>query len=93
MKVLQHLRRMWAARMFTKDRSREEVATYIENFVNGSGGDWDWDDFISVPILDVELDRLRQRCAGLPCEYPPDKPGYWCNAQGMQVMREIVREL
>jgi hypothetical protein len=31
--------------MATKQLGRDEVATIIENFVEGTGGKWDWDDF------------------------------------------------
>jgi len=40
-------------------RTRDEVADYIENFLNGNGGPWDWDDFTSVRIDDPELDQVR----------------------------------
>jgi hypothetical protein len=28
-------------------RTKSEVADYIEQFLNGTGGKWDWDDFTS----------------------------------------------
>jgi hypothetical protein len=43
----------------TKDRSVEEVAGYIRDFIEGAGGEWDWDEFESVPITDQRLDRIR----------------------------------
>ncbi len=43
-------------------RTREEVAQYIENFIDGRGGEWDWDDFTSVAIKDPYLDRIRRQC-------------------------------
>jgi len=46
----------------TAVRTREEVAQYIENFVEGRGGEWDWDDFTSVRIKDPHLDRIRRQC-------------------------------
>jgi hypothetical protein len=47
----------------TRDRSAEEVAQYLRNFINGEGENWDWDDFESVPITDPELDRIRKEAA------------------------------
>ena len=42
-----------------KERSAEEVAGFIRDFIEGTGGDWDWDDFISVPIKDPKLETIR----------------------------------
>ena len=36
----------------TKDQVHE-----IETFLAGSGGAWDWDDFISIRLDDPELER------------------------------------
>ena|ERR1017187_3582663 len=41
------------------DRSTDEVAGFIRDFIEGSGGEWDWDDFISVPIKAPELESIR----------------------------------
>jgi hypothetical protein len=43
----------------SKVRSPEEVAGFIRDFVEDSGGDWDWDDFISVTIKDPKLEEIR----------------------------------
>ena len=41
------------------DRSADEVAGFIRDFIKGTGGEWDWDDFICVPIKAPELDSIR----------------------------------
>jgi hypothetical protein len=43
------------------DRSANEVAGFIRDFIEGTGGEWDWDDFICVPIKAPELDSIRRR--------------------------------
>lgn len=49
-------------------RSPDEVAAYLRNFINGQGGEWDWNDFTSVPIADAQLEsvRLRAEAVTLP---------------------------
>jgi hypothetical protein len=42
------------------DRSPEEVAGFIRDFIEDSGGEWDWDDFISVSIKDPRLEAIRK---------------------------------
>lgn len=44
-------------------RTAEQVATYLRDFIEGTGGEWDWDDFESVPIHDETLDDIRRRAA------------------------------
>ena len=73
--------------------TREEVASEIETFLDGSGGTWDWDDFLSIKISDPELEAIRQRCADLPYEFPPREAGHYCSPEGAKVLRSIVREL
>ena len=44
----------------TVDRTPEEVAGLIDDFTDGTGSDWDWDNFESLSITDPTLDALRQ---------------------------------
>ena len=71
----------------------EEVADVIESFLDGTCGRWDWDDFISVPLSNSQLNEIRVRCAGLPDRFPPTEAGYYCGPEGFEVMRALVREL
>ena len=73
--------------------SRAEAADTIERFVDGITHKWEWDDFCSIPIVDPHLDMIRLRCARLPQECPPIEKGHYCSEAGLEVMRQIVREL
>jgi hypothetical protein len=75
------------------ERTNLEVATIIEQFINGTGGRWDWDDFCSNLITDPDLDSIRNRCDGLASEFPPDEKGHYCSQHGIKVMREIGNDL
>lgn len=44
-------------------RTADEVARYIRDFIGGTGGDWDWDDFESIPIANAALDSIRERAS------------------------------
>lgn len=57
----------------TVDRSAAEVAGFIRDFIDGTGGDWDWDDFTSVPIRSPELESIRAQAAMI--ELPADAAG------------------
>ena len=73
--------------------TREQVATTIEAFLDGSGGPWDWDDFTSFSITDPRLDEIRARCDGLSAEFPATEAGHYCGPGGVEVMRGFIREL
>jgi hypothetical protein len=74
-------------------RTKLEVASIIEQFLDGTGGDWDWDDFCSFGIADPYLDSIRMKCAGLDPAFPPTQKGHYCGRAGFEVMRELVAEL
>jgi hypothetical protein len=72
-------------------RKREEVAQIIEDFLNGTGGRWDWDDFCSSPIDDPALDAVRMRCVDIRDEDPD--PVHYCGADGIEALRGLVSSL
>jgi hypothetical protein len=74
-------------------RTRTEVATYIEDFLLGRGHPFAWDDFISFPLDDPELDNIRLACAQLSMLYPPQKKSSYCSEAGFEVLREMVSSL
>ena len=74
-------------------RSRADVADTIERFVDGICSQYEWDDFCSVPIIDFHLDAIRMRCANLPKEFPPIERRHYCSPAGIEMLRQIVRQL
>lgn len=59
-----------AQRLFGMNTSVElkplDVVRYLTDFLDGSGREWDWDDFTSIPISDPTLDRIRQEAGAVP---------------------------
>ena len=47
----------------SEDLTAREVEDYLRDFLQGTGGDWDWDDFTSIPITDPGLDAIREEAA------------------------------
>ena len=54
-------------------RTPDEVVRYLQDFVDGTGRDWDWDDFTSCPISDPQLEELRVRACDI--ELPVSEDG------------------
>ena len=74
--------------------TRQEVAQILEDFLDGSGKPWDWDDFtLGMSLENDELEAIRVRARGLGQEFPPDSPNEYCNEQGLAVLRDYVRQL
>lgn len=47
-------------------RSTAEVARYLRDFIEGTGGEWDFDDFTSMPLADPRLEAIRDRAGRWP---------------------------
>ncbi|MBA3525946.1 MAG: hypothetical protein H0T82_03375 [Sphingomonas sp.] len=45
------------------DLTKEDVKGYLQDFLNGRGGYWDWDDFTCIPIADPSLEWIREEAA------------------------------
>jgi hypothetical protein len=58
-------------------KARQQEASYaartIREFLNGSGGDWDWDGFTSCSLRDPTLEGIRRRALGV--DLPVDAEG------------------
>ncbi len=71
----------------------KEVADVLNNFLSGKGDEWDWDDFISVPIEDPELNAIRVICASLPQRFPPKVKGNYCSKEGFALLENLLNNL
>lgn len=60
-------------------RSAGKVAGYLRDFINETGGEWDFDDFISCEIEDPVLDSLRQRATELQLPIEDKELDLWKN--------------
>ncbi|QEF97956.1 hypothetical protein Mal15_20020 [Stieleria maiorica] len=62
---------------------RAEVVQIIERFLSGEGGAYEWDDFLSLPIADPNLDRVRQQCVRVD----------WASKKGRESIERILAEI
>ena len=74
-------------------RTNLQVADIIEAFVEGTGREWDWDDFCSAKIENRELDSVRLNCINVAHTHPPSQGHGYCNQEGIQLLREIAKNL
>lgn len=68
----------------TVDRTPAEVETVLHDFLDGTGGEWDWDDFTSVGITDPDLNYIRVEAGRL---MPP------FDAQDEQRLRALIDDV
>lgn len=73
--------------------TKREIADLIESFLDGSCGEWDWDDFMNERLSDPELKEIQVRCASVPQEYPPTERGHYCGPEGLKVLKQMVTDL
>jgi hypothetical protein len=70
-----------------------EVADLLGGFVEGTGGDWDWDNFFDARFEDPYLKSVQHRCAFLDREFPARKGQGYCGPAGIEVIRDYIEEL
>ena len=75
------------------DVTAEEVYKTIQSFINGTGGAWDWDDFLYTPLTDPYLDEIRKKSFDLRDDYPPTRPNEYCNDQGLKVLQQFLLDI
>ena len=74
--------------------SKAEVTNILENFVEGRGGVWDWDDFtLGMSLDDEQLESIRERVARLSEEFPHRTRNEYTNEHGLQVIRDYIKQL
>ena len=74
--------------------SNQEVAQILEDFLEGRGSRWAWDDYtLGMSFEDKHLEDIRIRCVGLSKEFPPSNPNEYCNEQGRDVLRGFIKQL
>ncbi len=54
---------------------RAYVIQTIRDFLEGTGGKWDWDDFISLPTGYSDLEAVQQFCLSVSNDFPPAETG------------------
>ena len=57
--------------IFRANRSPEEVIELLEAILKRTISDVDWDDFISVKVIDPELEKVRERVEEIWTEDSP----------------------
>lgn len=68
-----------------KTAKPDYVVEYLERFIAGTEGEWDWDDFCSVPLRDPRHDDIRERA----CRFGPPVP---LTEQNREELRKLVEE-
>ena len=71
-----------------------KAAQLLEDFLEGRGHPLAWDGFtLGSTFEDERLEEIRLGCAGLSEQFPPEKPGEYCNEKGLDVIRGYIEEL
>jgi hypothetical protein len=71
-----------------------EVADIIQDFLDGTGDQWAWDNFTSgMRFKDRDLQELQRQCDSMSAWHPATKPGHYCNDDGLFLLRSIADDL
>jgi len=78
---------------FLNRMTRTQVIQAIEEFVNGTSKNYDWEDFLNQPIVDPFLDGIRKKCNDISDAYPSGSRNKFCSEEGLQKLRELAIQL
>lgn len=78
------------ARKMDYGEARKYTIETIRNFLDGTGGDWDWDDFISLPLGYPGLEEVQRFCNELSETHPPGSNGGYCSEGGFRELRALL---
>jgi hypothetical protein len=82
------------ARKMDYAESRKYAIESIRNFLNGTGGRWDWDDFICLPLGYPDLEEVQRFCNELSETHPPAKKGGgFRSEEGLRSLRARLEDL
>jgi hypothetical protein len=73
--------------------SREEIIKTFAGFLEGWDGSHDWDNFVTYPLKNPNLEKVRKECFEVYHQYPSDKKGEWCSEEGFHELRRIFARL
>ena len=74
----------------TKAQDILDAAKVIENFVDGSCGPYEWDDFLNGSKNDTDLQKIREECERIGIDYPARSDHEWCNDDGGRALLAIA---
>ena len=83
----------WRTKKLTYEETEDYVIKTIREFLDGTGGTRDLDNFISFPTGYPEWDALQDFCPALSNDYPPTANGGWCNEDGIRAQRHKLDQL
>ncbi|MBZ0167335.1 MAG: hypothetical protein K8I00_11065 [Candidatus Omnitrophica bacterium] len=70
-----------------------EVVNIITRFLENKTTDYEWDDFVSIPLTDQELDKIRRECLSLPDRFPSVNSNEYCSAEGSEYLKQLLEQL
>ncbi len=73
--------------------SRDEFVARLDEFLTRRHGAEDWDAFCDEHVVDPELFAAQRALCCIDEQYPPDRPGELCNADGLALIRRYRDEL
>jgi len=75
------------------DLTLRQIVDLIDELLNGTIGPYDWNDFLTLPMKDPEIDNVRKECAAIARKYPPQNKKDWCSEAGKNELLAISERL
>ena len=73
--------------------TRTEASGIIMRFINDESDEYEWDNFISRPIEDSFVSKIRDECVKVFDEYPSASGSGYCSDKGVEVLANLAKRL
>ena len=67
-----------------------EIVKVIDEFIEETGGPYDWDWIMTGPKKSKEGELISCFCSSLDSVYPPTEKGHFCSPEGIQKLSELL---
>lgn len=74
-------------------QERAQITSLVRRFIQGNVQPYEWDDFVSIPLKDPELEQIRIACVNLPKDYPPVDRRHYCSPAGLTKLESMLQRL
>ena len=72
---------------------KRKLADLLRRFVRGDVSPYELDDFLCIPAVDPEIEKIRLELGDLPNRFPPEIPAKFASEGGLKRIEEIAEQL
>ncbi|WP_156874119.1 hypothetical protein [Sphingorhabdus lutea] len=74
-------------------QEREDLASSLERFLEGSSEDWEFDDLLYAPVNDTLTKKIIENLKTIQLRFPPNIERHFTSSEGAAEISEMIEIL